>query len=168
MAFVKTSTRFISFAAYEDAIQRDSRLFEANEGLTQAEVDDYLILASNSVLDKIRATDWWRTYQFSRNPALNDDPRLLPEVDALRILYRQQSFTDLTVFMAFADYILPSVADFGNETSAEVQKIKFYRDRYTEVFKEIIEAGDWYDFSNNGTITVGERAPSRLNLVRIR
>lgn len=168
MAFVKTSTRFISFAAYEDVIQRDSRLFEANEGLSQIEIEDYLILATNSILDKIRATDWWRSYQFDRNPGLNNDPRLLPEVDALRILYRQQAFTDLAVFMVFADYILPSVADFGNETSAEVQKIKFYKDRYNEVFKEIIEAGDWYDFSNNGTISVDERAPNRLNLVRIR
>lgn len=168
MAFIKTNTRLISFATYDDVIQRDSRLFESNEGLNQTEIEDYLILASNSILDKIRATDWWRSYQFSRNPSLNHDTRLLPEVDAMKILYRQQAFTDLAVFMVFADYVLPSVADFGNETSAEVQKIKFYRDRYSEVFKEIIEAGDWYDFSNNGTISVDERAPNRLNLVRIR
>jgi hypothetical protein len=168
MAFIKTNTRFISFASYDDVVQRDSRLFESNEGLDVTRVEDNLILASQTILDRIRVTDWWKDYQFSREPSLNYDMRLLPYVNPLLIQSREQTFTDLAVFMVFADYILPSVADFGNETSAEVQKIKYYTDRYNDTFKEIIEAGDWYDFSNNGTITADERAPSLQNRVRIR
>jgi hypothetical protein len=36
------------------------------------------------------------------------------------------------------------------------------------LFKELIEAGDWYDFSGDNTITAAEKEPNRQNLVRRR
>ena len=168
MAFIFSGKTFISFATYDDVVNRDSRLFDSNEGLSEDKVTDYLVLASQSILDKISASEWWRDYQFKRNPAIKNDIRALPKVVASQILSRKQAFTDLCVFLCFADYILPDVADFGNETSAEVQKIKFYRDRWEAQFNEILEAGDWYDFSANGSITLDEMQPSKQNRVRIR
>jgi len=168
MAFIFSGKNFISFASFDDLVNRDSRLFDSNEGLTEDKVSDYLVQASQSILDKIRASEWWREYQFKRNPSIKNDIRSLPAVAPMQILARKQAFTDVCVFLCFADYILPDVADFGNETSAEVQKIKFYRERWEDTFKEILEAGDWFDFSANGSISVDEIAPSRQNRVRIR
>lgn len=168
MAFIATSTTFRSFAEYQDVLDRDSRLLEANEGLDEITIEDMLIRASNRILSRIKATDWWKNYQFSRNSSLKNDPRLVPEVNALNIIARKGDFTDLCVYHAFEEFILPKVADFSNQDSAEFQKILFYKDKSTNLFNELIEAGDWYDFDGDGEIITTERAPSRLNLVRVR
>lgn len=168
MAFYIVNNNFISFAIYEDLIQRDQRLFEANEGLTSEDVDVVLSQSSQRILTQIRNTDWWKEYQFSLNSSLNRDMRLLPQVNPLRIINREQEFKDLNIYFALSEYLYPKVADFGNETSAEVQKIKFYKDAYNALFKEVIESGDWYDFDADGTVETDERMPARLNLIRIR
>lgn len=168
MSFNYTNGTFISFAVYANVTERDSRFFEANEGFTELQVNDLLAQASQRILTQIRNTDWWKEYQFSRNASLNYDMRLLPDVDPDNIKAREQEFKDLNVYFALAEYLLPKVADFGNETSAEVVKIKYYKDQYYALFKELIQAGDWYDFSGSGTITSDEKQPSRVNLVRVR
>ena len=43
MAFITQGTTFFSFADYDDVLAKDSRLFSANEGLTQDVVEDSLI-----------------------------------------------------------------------------------------------------------------------------
>ena len=168
MTFIISGTTFRSFAVYQDVVDRDQRLFESNEGLDEIEIEDMLIRTSQRILDKIRATDWWREYQFSRNTSLKRDLRLVPAVNGLLIKGRQADFTDLCVYQALADYILPKIADFGNETSAESVKIKYYTDRANELFKELIESGDWYDFDADGSVETAEKQPARLNLVRVR
>jgi hypothetical protein len=168
MAFNYTDDEFVSFAEYADVVQRDARLFESNEGLTEQVVVQALTASSQKILAKIRASDWWREYTLSRDSSLNNDVRNVPVVDPDKIDYRHQEFIDLNVYSALAEYLLPKVADFGNETSAEVVKIGFYRDAATVQFKELLEAGDWYDFSGDGNITVDEKKPTRLNLVRVR
>ena len=168
MAFIATSTTFTSFAEYQDVLDRDSRLLEANEGLDEITIEDMLIRASEKILSRIRATDWWKDYQFSRRPSLKNDPRLVPEVNALNIIARKGDFTDLCVYHAFEEFILPRVADFSSQESAEYQKILFYKEKASDLFKELIEAGDWYDFDGNGEIVTTEKAPSRVNLVRVR
>ena len=168
MAFIATTTTFTSFAEYQDVLDRDQRLFEANEGLTETTVEDALIRASDRILSRIKATDWWKDYQFSRNAALKNDPRLVPAVNPLLITSRVSDFTDLCVFHALEDFILPKLADFANPESAEVQKIAYYKEKAEDLFKELIESGDWYDFDGDGTVGTTEKAPARLNLVRIR
>ena len=168
MAFYIVTNQFISFAIYEDVIQRDQRLFEANEGLDEFVVEDALQHASQRILTKIRNTDWWKEYQFNRDSNLQYDVRLLPAVSPLKIKAREQEFKDLNIYFAMAEYLLPKVADFGNETSAEMVKIKFYKDQFNALFDELISAGDWYDFDADGTVETTERQPSKLKLVRIR
>jgi hypothetical protein len=168
MSFIISGNTFRSFAEYQNVLDRDQRLFESNEGLTDEVVEDMLIRASERLLVRIRATDWWRNYQFKRNTALKNDVRLVPPVNPLKIITRKADFTDLCVFLALAEYILPKVADFANQDSAEVQKIKYYEDRSEKLFNEIIEAGDWYDFAGDGTVNTTDIEPSRLNLVRVR
>lgn len=168
MAFNYTDDTFVSFAVYADVVQRDARLFESNEGLTESEVNALLVKSSERILSKIRASDWWRQYTLSRDSSLNNDVRKVPVVDPDKIDYRHQEFIDLNVYHTLAEYILPTVADFGNETSAEVVKIAFYRDQYNNQLKDILEAGDWYDFDGDATIEVEEKQPTRVNLVRVR
>jgi hypothetical protein len=168
MAFNYSGNTFVSFANYADVTVRDQRFFEANEGFTQLDVNDLLAQASQRILSQIRSTDWWSSYQFKRNTGLNYDSRLIPVVNPDRIKYREQDFKDLNVYFCMTEYLLPRVADFGNETSAEVVKIAFYKDQYLALFKELIEAGDWYDYDADGNVETAEREPTRLNLVRVR
>lgn len=168
MTFRIISGVFKSFASASDVTGRDPRFFEANEGVTTADTESALEQSSARILTQIRNTDWWANYQFSRDTTLNRDARLLPNVDPLFILGREQEFKDLNVYFALAEYLFPGRADFGDETSAEVAKIKFYRDAYNALFDEIVRAGDWYDFSKNGTISTEEKAPSQTNRVRVR
>lgn len=168
MSFNYSGATFLSFAVTSELDDRDQRLFESNEGLTSGIVDDLLKQASQRILTQIRNTDWWRQYQFSRDSSLEYDRRLLPVVNPDRIQAREQEFKDLNIYFALAEYVYPRVADFGNETDGNLQKIKFYRDAYDALFREIIEAGDWYDFDADGTVERTEKAPSRVRLVRMR
>jgi hypothetical protein len=168
MAFNYNSTTFVSFAVYADVTARDQRFFEANEGLDSTTVNALLAQASQRILTQIRNTQWYREGAFALDPTLNNDLRSLPAVNPDYIEAREQEFKDLNVYFAMYEYLLPRVADFGNENSAEVVKIAHYKDGYDKLFKEVIESGDWYDFSGNGTITTNERRPSTVNLIRIR
>jgi len=165
-AFIYSYKTFVSFATYEDVTNRDSRVFEANEDLTESEINDYLEQASQRILTQIRNTNWWRDYQ--RRMAGIIDPNLLPAVNPDYILARTQEFIDLNVYFALLEYVYPSIADFGNPDSAEFAKIKFYKDLYNVLFDEIIDAGDWYDFSENGTIDTSDKMAAFTNRVRTR
>jgi hypothetical protein len=165
---VDGSNNFLSFASYSEVVARDQRFFEANEGITQASVETLLEQASQRILTQIRNTDWWRDYQFTRDSALENDLRLLPAVTPARIRAREQEFKDSNIAFVLSEYLFPKYADFGDETSAEVQKIKFYRDQYTELFEEIIESGDWYDYDADSTVERLEKSPARLNRIRRR
>jgi len=165
-AFIYSYKTFVSFATYEDVTNRDSRVFEANEDLTESEINDYLEQASDRILTQIRNTTWWRDYQ--RRMAQIINPNLLPAVNPDYILARTQEFIDLNVYFALYEYVYPTVADFGNPDSAEFAKIKFYKDLYNVLFDEIIDAGDWYDFSENGTIDTADKMAATVNRVRVR
>lgn len=172
MAFILSSGNVISFAEYEDVQAKDQRLFEANEGLTEVIVEDALVRATERILTKIRSSDWWKGYYISRTTDVSSlvTPTgvSVPAVDANRIESRKSDFTDLAVYYALAEILLPKVADFGNADTAERQKIGFYDEKFRALFTELLDAGDWYDFDDSGTIATSEKAPSRQNLVRRR
>jgi hypothetical protein len=168
MAFIFNGSTFYSFASYEEVVQRDQRLFESNEGLTDIIVEDLLSLASTRILTKLKNSDWWKDYNFKRNSTLQNDVRLLPAVNPSNIDGSEQEFKDLAIYLALYEYILPKVADFGNPQSAEMEKIKFYKEAFEDLYKEVIEDGSWYDYSGDGNISTDEKMPARTNLVRVR
>lgn len=165
---VNGSNDFLSFASYAEVVARDQRFFEVNEGITQAAVETALEQASQRILTQIRNTDWWKQYQFSRNTGLEHDLRLLPAVDVDNIKAREQEFKDANIAFTLSEYLFPKYADFGDENSAEVVKITFYREQYNNLFKETIESGDWYDYDADGTVERLEKSPAQLNRVRRR
>lgn len=168
MAFYYINQTFQSFAVYADVTARDTRFFEANEGMTDTVVNPLLAQSSQRILSQIKNTDWWKRYQFDRDTSLKHDLRLVPDVNPDNIKGKEQEFKDLNIYFCMCEYLLPRVADFGNETSAEVIKIQFYRDAYNNLFKEVVESGDWYDFDSGGTISTTEISPTFTNRVRTR
>ena len=167
MAFIETSTNFVSFAQYTDMTETDSRLFVANEALTEDVVTDLLVRSSSRILANIRSTTWWRSYYQSQDTTgtqLVD----IPEPSGLKIKARRDDFTDLCCYHTMYYYILPKVADFGSDDNDEKQKLGYYEQKYTKLFMELITAGDWYDFDGTGTITTAEKSPGTIRLKRIR
>ena len=169
MAFIRNGQNTISFAEYQDVVDADQRIFEANEGLTDDVVENHLIRATERILTKLRSTAWWQGYYVNRDSAITYRTTAdIPALNANRIIGRQNDFTDLCVYTALADYILPNIADFSNEDSAERKKMGYYAQKAEQMFGELVSAGDWYDFDGTGTISSSEKQPGRWNLKRVR
>jgi hypothetical protein len=169
MAFINNGTTVISFAEYQDVVDRDSRLFDTNESLSEDVVEPLLIRATERILTKFRSTSWWQSYYLKRdNNSTFNTSADIPALDPERIQARQNDFTDLCVYTALGEFILPKVADFGAEDNAERQKMGYYTGKADSLFGELITAGDWYDFDDSGTIASGEKSPGYSNLKRVR
>ena len=170
MAFIETTTNFVSFAQYTDMIETDSRLFVANEALTEDVVTDLLVRSSSRILSNIRSTDWWRSYFIIQDKGTTTIKTVadIPSPSGLKIKARRDDFTDLCCYLTMYYYILPKVADFGSDDNDEKQKLGYYEQKYTKLFNELITAGDWYDFDGTGTINSSEMAPGAVQMKRIR
>ena len=169
MAFIIESNVTVSFAEFSDVLEQDRRLFDSNEGLTDDVVETALIRATDRILNRVRASGWWREYYVKRDSStVYTSVADIPAVDPDRILSRKDDFTELCVATALADYILPQVADFGDEADSERNKMGYYQNRAETLFGELIIAGDWYDFDNDGTIQSTEKDPGFFNLRRRR
>jgi hypothetical protein len=169
MAFIEEAGTVVSFAEFQDVVNKDQRLFEANEGLSDDIVEQQLIRATERILSKLRSTPWWRSYYIRRDTStVYNTVADIPAVDPNRIKSRLNDFTDLCVYTALSEFILPSIADFGNEDNAERQKMGYYTQKADTLFGELITNGDWYDFDDDGTITSEERSPGQYNLKRVR
>jgi hypothetical protein len=172
MAFITFGNQFLSFATSEDLESLDQRLFEQNEGLDDNYIQDSLIRSTVRILELLRATDWWRSYFIERNTGASaiqiNTVADVPPLDPDKILARQQDFTDLCCYYALYDYILPYIADFSNEDSAERRKMGYYQQKYDLLFGQLITAGDWYDFDDSETIDSADKQPGVWNLRRVR
>ena len=168
MAFIVENSTTISFAEYQDVKDKDQRLFDNNEGLTDTVIETNLIRATERILTKIRSSQWWREYYLRQSNTSISSVADIPAVDPDKILGRQADFTDLCVFTALGDFILPGIADFGNEDNAERQKMSYYANKAEGLFAELITAGDWYDFDGDSTVESTEKLPGQYNLKRVR
>lgn len=168
MAFIVQNS-ILCFAEYQDVIDHDQRLFDANEGLSESVIESSLLRATERLLTKLRASEWWITYYVRRNGQTTYRTRAdVPALDPSQIVARQNDFTDLCVYMALGEYILPSIADFGNQDSSERNKMGYYNNKAEALFNELITAGDWYDFNDDGLIQSTEKDPGYINLRRVR
>lgn len=176
MAFISSKGNVYSFCEYTDVTSRDDRLFEANEVIADPDlVDDRLGFgerATEKILYEIKNTTWWLQYFIVEDKGITDisTEGLLdvPVPNANKFKARQQDWTDLCVYKVLYEYLLPKVADFSNEDNAEYKKLGFYRTKYQELFRTLIDAGDWYDFDGSGAITNQEKMPVRTNITRVR
>lgn len=168
MAFITESGTVTSFAEFQDVVNKDQRLFDSNEGLSDDLVEQQLVRATERILTKLRASGWWRSYYTKRTSTALTTVADIPALDPNRIISRANDFTDLCVYTALADFILPSVADFGKEDNAERQKMGYYSQKADNLFGELIAAGDWYDFDDDNTIQSDEKSPGYYNLKRVR
>jgi len=118
------------------------------------------------LLNKFRSTDWWRRYYLKRSD--NAYLTSIPALDVNRIKDRYNDFTDLCVYFALGEYILPIVADFGGEDENERTKMAYYSRKADDLFAELVHVGDWYDFNEDDIITVDEKQPGIYVLKRVR
>lgn len=169
MAFIIESDEVVSFAEFQDVIDRDQRIIDANEGLSDDVVEPLLIRATERILTKMRATAWWRSYYINQSSSVSIYTVAdIPELDANKVIGRVNDFTDLCVYTALAEFILPKIANFGQEDNEERQKMGYYTQKADSLFNELITAGDWYDFDGNDTIVSSEKQPGQVNLKRVR
>ena len=169
MAFIRSNNSVISFAEYQDVLDADQRLFDANEGLTDDVVETALIRATERILTKLRSSDWWASYYVTRSVGQPFQTRAdIPALDANKIEDRLNDFTDLCVAVALNEYILPKVANFGTDDNEERKKMGYYAQRAETLYSELITAGDWYNFDGSAGITSAEKQPGQYNLKRVR
>jgi len=182
MAFITDGEgKVISFAEFTDVLQKDQRILEANEIQIPAEsgfadvtefVEDMLEKSTNRILLKIKASTWWQAYNNyvgNQITNLNDLPNVDPSlVDPGNKLGRQQQFVDMTVYYCMSQYLLPLVADFGDEDSSSFQKINYYDAKFTDIYNELISIADWYDYDNSGTVDADEKSVTYFQTRRTR
>lgn len=169
MAFIYESGTVISFAEYSDVLRTDQRIFDSNESLTDLLVETACIRATERILQKIRSSSWWRDYYVRRDPSLQMVTRAdVPAVDPNLIADRQSDFTELCVYWALCEYILPQVADFGDETDSDRAKMGYYVNKRDALLAELIGSGDWYDFDGDSTVESSEKQPGAYLLRRVR
>lgn len=160
MAFVKENGNVVSFAEYDDLVVRDKLLIQTHDELDDSMlIDDHMKRATERILSKLRSTDWWREYFISRSSISYRTVADIPALNANYIKDRNADFTDLCVYVAIATYILPMFANFGQDDTAEVEKMKYYEEKATKLFDELVSAGDWYDFDGSGVISSDEKEP---------
>lgn len=178
MAFISSGGVVVSFCDYTDVIERDQRLQEANElaftpfNDVEEMVESFAERATQKIIYEIKDTQWWKSYFMILDGGQTTVSTLsyidVPVPQTNKFVARQQDWTDLTVYKVLYEFLLPKVADFSNEDSAEVKKIGFYREKYQSLLRTLIDAGDWYDFNGSGTITNTEKMPTRQNITRVR
>jgi len=182
MAFITDSGgNVVSFAEYTDVLQKDQRLLEANEIEVPAEsgfadktefIEDMLEKSTNRILLKIKASTWWQAYNNYVGAGitnLNNIPNVNPNlIDPGNKIGRQQQFTDLCTYHCLSQYLLPLIADFGNEESSTFQKINYYDAKFTDMYNELISIADWYDYDNSGTVDTDEKAVTYFQTRRSR
>lgn len=176
MAFITVGGSVTSYAEYTDVLQKDQRLLEENSIRVPEEsgfvdvtdfVEDMLVKSTDRINTKIKASTWWQGYLNYTGTTVSN-PALLPDFDPNRIKSRKQDFTDACVYYCLKEYLLPLIADFSTEESAEVQKIKYYEAKFNDIFNEILALADFYDADDDGTVEDSEKAWSYQRVRRSR
>ena len=179
MAFVTDAGGNVtSYAEFTDVLQKDQRLLEANVIKVPAEsgfvdvtdfIEDMLTKSTDRINIKFKASSWYQGYLSYTGQSVSN-PALMPDFNPNYVLSRKQEFTDLAVFYCMYYYLLPLVADFSDEDngSAEVQKIKYYEDKFQGLFNELIALADWYDADGDGTIEASEKVWTNQTVRRSR
>ena len=164
MAFVLVDNLVVSFANSDDVKEADQRIFDENEGLSEYLIDTSLEKSTTRILVQLKASEWWSRLAFAHGSSA----LTIPDVNPNYIKARQADFTDLAVYHALFNYILPTVADFSNEENAERVKIEFYRSKYNDLLAELLLDSSWYDYNNDGNITEDEVNPFITQYKRVR
>ena len=161
-------------------LQKDQRLLEANVIKVPAEsgfvdttdfVEDMLQKSTDRINIKFKASSWYQGYLNYVGTSVSN-PALMPDFNSNLVLKRKQEFTDLCVFYCMYYYLLPLIADFSadgtGDESAEVQKMKYYEDKFQGLFNELIALADWYDADNDGTVEDSEKVWTNQTVRRSR
>lgn len=185
MAFITAEGSVTSYCDGSDIKDKDQRIFDSNEirfsdaPNSPTTLDEYLedlaIKATNRINEKIRSSAKWRQYLGYSGGAIEDFNNI-PAFNPNRIVSRQADFTDMCAYYTLKEYLLPKIADFGDELSPEVQKIQYYDNKFTDLFNELMAMWDWYDREGDGidnddrmvSFRTNRRTRNKRNTTRVR
>ena len=92
MAFITESGTVTSFAEFQDVVNKDQRLFDSNEGLSDDLVEQQLVRATERILTKLRSSAWWKSYYVVRTTTAITTTADIPALDVNRIIARATDF----------------------------------------------------------------------------
>ena len=95
MPFIIVNNIVVSFATFQDVLSIEERLFAMNEGISSLEIESNLRRSTTRILNKLKASDWWKTYTDSSVPESLDTSLIL----------REDDFTDLCIYFCMYQYI---------------------------------------------------------------
>tara|TARA_R100000951_G_C2646320_1_gene182722 strand:- start:1061 stop:1621 length:561 start_codon:yes stop_codon:yes gene_type:complete len=186
MAFITDGAGNVtSYCDASDVKDKDQRVFESNEISysdapdTPTTLDEYIedlaTKGTNRINQKIRASAKWRQYLGYTGEGIVDINNI-PAFNPNRIVGRQADFSDMCSYYTLKEYILPKVADFGDELSPEVQKIQYYENKFQDLYTELTDMWDWYDREGDGidnedrmvSFRTNRRTRNKSNTTRVR
>ena len=53
---------------------------------------------------------------------------------------------------------MPLIGDFSVEESQEVQKMRYYENKFNDIFNELLALADFYDADGDGTVEDSEKS----------
>ena len=186
MAFITGAGGIVlSYADASDMRDKDQRVFESNEvSFTDAPntpttldeyIEDLATKSTDRINQKIRASAKWRQYLGYTGQGVVDINNI-PAFNPTRIVSRKADFSDMCSYYTLKEYILPKVADFGDELSPEVQKIQYYENKFQDLYEELTDMWDWYDREGDGidnadrmvSFRTNRRTRNKSNTTRVR
>lgn len=79
----------------------------------------------------------------------------------------ESQFTRAAVFHCLSYYILPALSQFDPASDRFREMMSYYKERFEEEFKLILEDGVEYDSNDDGSVSQNEKAPTHYGrLVR--
>lgn len=138
----------MAWATDENLVDYIPDIFDHGE----SSFDTELLRSEDDVVRKIKG-DWWNV---SHTPSDFDKTKLV-----------EGEWTRAVVYHALAYYILPKLANFGDEDTFLAMR-DFYESRYAEEMDEVFAAGVSYDFDGDSVINeeTEVRRTTQTRLVR--
>lgn len=185
MAFILVDGSVTSYCDAADVKDKDQRVFDENEisfadaPNTPTTLDEYIedltVKATDRINEKIRSSAKWRQYLGYTGGNITDFNNI-PAFNPNRIVSRRVDFGDMCAYYTLKEYILPKVANFGDELSPEVQKIQYYENKFQDLFNELMDMWDWYDREGDGiddedrmvSFRTNRRTRNKRNTTRVR
>ena len=98
---------------------------------------------------------------------IENDINNIPDINPDLIVGRKEAFTDMCVYYTFKEYLMPKMADF-TEDSPELVKIRYYENKFEDLFTELTSIWDWYDVDGDGSVSESEKLVAPLRTRRSR
>ena len=130
--------------------------FDFGISTTATETTNFLLQTTNDILRQLRV-EWWSVY----NQNVYTDITVLNTAEMDNTKVNLDQFERAGVYLFLGRFYLPALTKFRPETEKDrfERMAEYYMSEYNKEFRSILEDGDEYDATADGTIQVSEREP---------